>query len=88
MATIQDVATKAGVAPITVSRAQQFGVCQPADPAARQHGQGAGLCANSPGSSLRSNRTHILAMLLADISNPFWTTVKAWGGRRGQSTWL
>ncbi len=30
---------------------------------------------NALGTSLRSNRTHILALILTDVTNPFWTTV-------------
>lgn len=77
MATIQDVATKAGVAPITVSRVLNNSgyVSQKTRQRVEAAAKELDYVPNSLASSLRSNRTHILAMLLADISNPFWTTV-------------
>ncbi len=77
MATIHDVAAKAGVAPITVSRVLNNSGYVSATTRARVEAAAAELSyvPNSLASSLRSNRTNILAMILADISNPFWTTV-------------
>jgi LacI family transcriptional regulator len=75
--TIQDVARQAGVAPITVSRvinnhsyvSQQTRQRVEAAIAELQY------VPNMLASSLRSNRTNTLALILSDISNPFWTTV-------------
>lgn len=77
MATIHDVAHKAGVAPITVSRVLNNSGYVSAATRARVEAAALELdyMPNSLASSLRSNRTNILAMILADISNPFWTTV-------------
>ncbi|MCB0062496.1 MAG: LacI family DNA-binding transcriptional regulator [Caldilineaceae bacterium] len=77
MATIQDVAAKAGVAPITVSRVLNNSgyVSQATRQRVEAAAQALNYVPNSLASSLRSNRTNILALLLADISNPFWTTV-------------
>jgi LacI family transcriptional regulator len=75
--TIQDVARRAGVAPITVSRVinnHSYVSLQ-----TRQRVEAAILelqyVPNMLASSLRSNRTNTLALILSDISNPFWTTV-------------
>lgn len=77
MATIQDVATRAGVAPITVSRVLNNSgyVSQKTRLRVEHAAKELNYVPNSLASSLRSNRTNILALLLADISNPFWTTV-------------
>lgn len=77
MATLQDVATKAGVAPITASRVLNNSgyVSQKTRERVELAAKELQYVPNSLASSLRSNRTNILALLLADISNPFWTTV-------------
>jgi LacI family transcriptional regulator len=77
MATIQDVAAKAGVAPITVSRVLNNSgyVSKRTRQRVEIAAQELSYVPNSLASSLRSSRTNILALLLADISNPFWTTV-------------
>lgn len=77
MATIQDVAARAGVAPITVSRVLNNSgyVSTATRKRVEAAAKALNYVPNSLASSLRSNRTYILAMLLADISNPFWTTV-------------
>jgi LacI family transcriptional regulator len=77
MATIQDVAKLAGVAPITVSRViNKSGYCSED---ARQRVEAAiaelGYVPNTLARSLRSKRTNTLALVLTDITNPFWTTV-------------
>jgi len=77
MATIRDVAKRAGVAPITVSRvinnsgyvSEKTRVCVQAAVA------DLGYVPNVLARSLRSKRTNTLALILTDISNPFWTTV-------------
>ncbi len=77
MPTIRDVAKHAGVAPITVSR-----VINNADYVSEEVRERVlkaitelNYVPNSLGPSLRSKRTQILALLLSDITNPFWTTV-------------
>lgn len=77
VATIQDVASfHAGVAPITVSRVLNHSGYASAQTRTRVEAAALELnyVPNSLARSLRSNRTHILA-LLADIGNPFWTSV-------------
>ncbi len=77
MPTIRDVAKLAGVAPITVSRAINNSGYITAE--TRQRVQEAieklGYVPNSLARSLRSRKTRMLALLLTDITNPFWTTV-------------
>ena len=77
MATIQDVARKAGVAPITVSRVVNRNGYVSEEK--RQRVEAAILelnyIPNALGPSLRSKRTQTLAVVLSDITNPFWTTV-------------
>lgn len=77
MVTIQDVASRAGVAAITVSRVLNNSGYVSAQTRMRVQAAASELnyVPNSVARSLRSNRTHILALLLADIGNPFWTTV-------------
>ncbi len=77
MATIRDVARRAGVAPITVSR-----VINGSDAVSDETRERVELAVaelsyvpNRLARSLRSKRTHILALILTDITNPFWTTV-------------
>ncbi len=77
MANIRDVAKRAGVAPITVSRCvNNSGYCSPE---ARQRIEAAiaelGFVPNRLASGLRSKRTHTLALVLTDITNPFFTTI-------------
>jgi LacI family transcriptional regulator len=77
MPTIRDVASHAGVAPITVSR-----VINDSDyvsKATRKRVEAAieelGYVPNMLGPSLRFQQTMTLALILTDITNPFWTTV-------------
>ena len=77
MANIRDVAKLAGVAPITVSRViNNSGYITDET---RQRVQEAieklGYVPNSLARSLRSRKTRMLALMLTDITNPFWTTV-------------
>ena len=77
MTTIYDVAKKAGVAPITVSRfINQSGYIS-ADKRQRIEAAIAelGYVPNRLASSLRSRRTHTLALVLSDITNPFFTNL-------------
>lgn len=77
MTTIRDVAKLAGVAPITVSRViNKDGYVREET---RRRVEAAVLeldyIPNTLGTSLRSKRTQTLALVLSDITNPFWTTV-------------
>ncbi len=77
MATIHDVAKRAGVAPITVSRViNQSGYCSQ-DTRVRVEAAIAELeyVPNRLARSLRSKRTNTLALVITDITNPFFTTV-------------
>lgn len=76
-ATIRDVAKLAGVAPITVSRALNNSGYVSAEVRARVEQAAAALdyVPNMLAHSFRSDRTHTLALVLTDITNPFWTTV-------------
>ena len=77
MATIRDVAERARVSPITVSRVineigpvkdeTRLRVLQAIDEL--------NYVPNQQARSLRSRRTHTLALLITDVTNPFWTTV-------------
>ncbi len=77
MATIRDVAERAGVAPITVSRVINNSGYVSEETRARVEAAIAELqyVPNSLARSLRFKRTHTLALVLTDITNPFWTTV-------------
>jgi LacI family transcriptional regulator len=77
MATIRDVAKQAGVAPITVSRVVNNSGYVSEKTRARVEAAIAdlGYVPNVLARSLRSRRTDTLALILSDISNPFWTTV-------------
>jgi LacI family transcriptional regulator len=77
MATIHDVAKRAGVSPITVSRVINHSGY--ASQETRQRVEAAvaelGYVPNRLARSLRSKRTHTLALVITDITNPFFTTV-------------
>ena len=75
--TLQDVAKKAGVSAITVSRAlNNTGHVSPRTRERIEHVVAElNYVPNALASSLRSQRTQLLALLLTDITNPFWTTV-------------
>lgn len=77
MATIQDVAKRAGVAPITVSRVVNNKGYVSEEKRRRVEAAILELhyIPNALGPSLRSKRTQTLAVVLSDITNPFWTTV-------------
>jgi LacI family transcriptional regulator len=77
MADIVDVAKLAGVAPITVSRCiNNSGYCS-VETRAKVEAAIAelGFVPNRLASGLRSKRTNTLALVLTDISNPFFTTI-------------
>jgi LacI family transcriptional regulator len=77
MSNIRDVAKLAGVAPITVSRVINGGESVTED--TRQRVQHAidqlHYVPNTLARSLRSRQSHIIALIMSDITNPFWTTV-------------
>ena len=77
MTTIRDVAKRAAVAPITVSRVinNSGNVRSETRERVEQAIAELGYVPNSLARSLRSNHTHTLALVLTDITNPFWTTV-------------
>lgn len=77
MPTIKDVAKRAGVAPITASRViNNTGYVSDET---RRKVQLAiidlGYIPNRVARSLRSKQTNTIALVLTDITNPFWTTV-------------
>ena len=77
MPTIRDVAKLAGVAPITVSRVINDSDYVKLD--TRERVEAAidelGYVPNMLGQSLRFKQTMTLAVVITDITNPFWTTV-------------
>lgn len=77
MTTINDVAKRAGVSPVTVSRVLNDAPNVTA--ATRERVNRAivelGYVPNVVARSLRSRRTRSLALILPDITNPFWPTV-------------
>ncbi len=75
MPTIYDVARQAGVAPITVSRViNNSGYISQATRARVQAAiEALGYVPNRVASSLRSRRTSLLALVITDITNPFFT---------------
>jgi LacI family transcriptional regulator len=77
MTTIRDVAKLAGVAPITVSRVinGQDHVSPETGQKVRRAIEELSYIPNALGPSLRTKRTGMLALVLSDIINPFWTTV-------------
>lgn len=77
MATVRDVAKVAGVAPITVSRVvNNTGYISDKTRARVNEAiQQLGYVPNTLARSLRSRQTNILALVLTDITNPYWTTV-------------
>ncbi len=77
MPTIRDVAKRAGVAPITVSRVINDADYVSAGTRERveQAIEELGYVPNMLGPSLRFKQTGTVALILTDITNPFWTTV-------------
>ena len=77
MPTIRDVARRAGVAPITVSRVinnkgyVSEGTRQRVEEAIAE----LNYVPNALAQGLRFNRTNVIALVLSDVTNPFWTTV-------------
>lgn len=77
MATITDVAKRAGVSPVTVSRVINNVANVMPETRARvlEAIHELGYVPNVAARSLRSKRMHSLALILPDITNSFWTTV-------------
>lgn len=77
MPTIRDVAKRAGVATMTVSRViNNSGYVSEATRAKVEAAvEELGYVPNMLGPSLRFNQTNTLALLVTDITNPFWTTI-------------
>lgn len=77
MPTIRDVAKRAGVAPITVSRVINNSGYVSTETRDRVEAAIAelGYVPNTLARSLRFKKTNTLALVLPDITNPFWTTV-------------
>jgi LacI family transcriptional regulator len=77
MPTIRDVARLAGVAPITVSRVinQSGYIREGTQERVKAAIAQLGYVPNTLARSLRSRQTSMLALVLTDITNPFWTTL-------------
>ncbi|MCA9948512.1 MAG: LacI family DNA-binding transcriptional regulator [Anaerolineales bacterium] len=77
MTTIRDVAKQAGVATMTVSRVINNSGYVSETTRAKVEAAIAdlGYVPNMLGPSLRFNQTHTIALIITDITNPFWTTV-------------
>ena len=77
MPTIRDVARLAGVAPITVSRVINNSgyISDETQERVKAAITQLGYVPNTLARSLRSRQTSMLALVLTDITNPFWTTV-------------
>lgn len=77
MPTIRDVAKRAGVAPITVSRVVNDSgyVSEKTRERVEAVIEELGYVPNMLGPSLRFKQTMTLAVVITDITNPFWTTV-------------
>lgn len=77
MTTISDVARRAGVSPVTVSRVMNGGsnVKQETREKVQRAIEELHFLPNSAARSLRSKRTYTLALLVPDITNSYWTTI-------------
>jgi LacI family transcriptional regulator len=77
MPTIREVAKRAGVSPITVSRVinDYDYVSQDTRERVKAVIEELGYVPNMLGPSLRFKQTMTLALVMTDITNPFWTTV-------------
>ena len=77
MTTISDVAKRAGVSPVTVSRViNRVGNVSPVtQQRVEQAIDDLGYVPSGVAQSLRSKRTRSLALIVPDIQNAFWTTV-------------
>jgi LacI family transcriptional regulator len=77
MSTIKDVARLAGVSPMTVSRVINSSgyVSQAARARVERAVTDLGFVPNALARHLRSKRTRTLALVISDITNPFFTTI-------------
>jgi LacI family transcriptional regulator len=77
MPTIREVANLAGVAPITASRVINDSgyASEEVRQRVREAAERLNYVPNVLARSLKSKRTHTLALVITDITNPFWTTV-------------
>ncbi len=77
MSTISDVARRAGVSPVTVSRVinRVGNVNAGTQQRVEQAIEDLGYVPSGVAQSLRSKRTRSLALIVPDIQNAFWTTV-------------
>jgi LacI family transcriptional regulator len=77
MTTIHDVAKRAGVAPITVSRVINNSgyISQETRYRVEQAISALGYVPNALARGLRSKRTNTLALVMTDITNPFFTNI-------------
>lgn len=77
MSTISDVAKRAGVSPVTVSRVINNAPNVNAITREKVHHaiEALGYVPSGAAQSLRSKRTRSLALLVPDITNAFWTTI-------------
>jgi LacI family transcriptional regulator len=77
LTTIRDVAKLAGVSPITVSRVVNGAdsVTEDTRQRVRQAIDQLHYVPNTLARSLRSRQSHTIALIVSDITNPFWTTV-------------
>lgn len=77
MATISDVATRAGVSTATVSRALNGKSTVDPELAARvlAAADELGYRPNGPARNLRKQETAVLALIISDVENPFFTAI-------------
>jgi len=77
LATISDVAKQAGVSPVTVSRVinDTGNVSAATQEKVKRAIEELGYVPSVMARSLRSKRTRTLALIVPDVTNPFWTTV-------------
>ena len=76
MVTIYDVAAKAGVSPATVSRVfNGITVGPPLAEAVRTAAKELGFVPNRNARRLRMSSSEIIAMMIPDIENPFYTVM-------------
>ena len=75
--TVRDVAKKAGVAPTTVSRVvRNSGYVSDATRLRVEKAIAElGYIPNNVSRSLRLQKTNVIALIISDITNPFWTTI-------------
>lgn len=76
MVTIHDVARAAGVSPATVSRVFNGGKVTPARAlSVREAAAALGFAPNRVARSLRKQRSSVIALIIPDIENPFFTSL-------------